>query len=98
MNRRGQAAVEALVCSVVWLFGIIFLLKTGLRVNAILLLDDWTDEYLLCKNEICTQKFHSRLKAMGISAIIENSEHGQLSLTAESPVFGTIKIRKESTL
>ena len=98
MNRRGQAMLEALFTSVVWSLGFLFLLKAALTMGVQLALDDWTDEFLLCRNETCEQRLFAQLTNFGISEFqTTRPEAGTLIFSAKSNLT-QIRIKKEISL
>ena len=96
MNRRGQAMLEALVTSSVWSLGFLFLLKAALAFGTQLLLDDWTDEFLLCRDEACELKMKSQLKNFGVSDFQATATSpGKIILLANTKILGQLTIKKE---
>ena len=85
--------IEALVCSVIWSTGFLFLIKTGLLIVTRTLADDWTEELLL--NPISEQQvlLQNNMKRLGFTEVIVDYASKHVRLNASSALF-TIDIEK----
>ena len=63
-------------------------------MTAGLLLEDWAEERLLCRSELCQRQFIQNLQALGIRDYQLQTSPLAIQLQAQTPLY-SIKIKKE---